>query len=373
MKKIGTLFLALFLLTTVSDLCALGRKDARTASTPMAQSRIITDLTGNEVELPANIERVLITSIWPLPAVYCYYMNSTEKLIGIPGVALSVAEGSIFFRLYPDIVKLETGFINGTTINIEEVVKLRPDVVFYTGERQDEYALLKNAGISAIGFTTAMKAGGDVAANVEDWFRQLEAIFGPSPRVEKLLAYNKRVYAGLEQKLSGIPPARKPKALIVFTHTASALQIAGTGHYSDYWINATGAVNAASVQGLQNVDMEQILAWAPDRIYLTNFSPIVPEDLLNNRMAGYDWSQVPAVRNGQVYKFPLGTYRSYAPSVESSVVLQWMSALNQPALFPGVNSDAETAAFYQEIYGYTMSASDLDAMLRPGAMRTQGH
>jgi iron complex transport system substrate-binding protein len=373
MKKSGILFLVLLLWTSVSGLYARGGQDTQTRALPTTEARIIRDLTGNEVELPVKIERVLITSIWPLPAVYCYYMNSTEKLIGIPGVALSVAEGSIFSKLYPDIVKLETGFINGTTINIEEVIKLRPDVVFYTGERQDEYDMLKNAGIPAVGFTTAMKAGGDVAVNIEDWLRQLEAIFGPSSRVEKLLSYNKQVYSDLEEKLSRISPGDKPKSLIVFTHTPSALQIAGVGHYSDYWINATGAVNAANVQGLKNVDMEQILAWAPDRIYLTNFSPILPEDLLNNRMAGYDWSQVPAVRNGQVYKFPLGTYRSYAPSMESSVVLKWMSALNHPDIFPEVNIDVETAAFYKEIYGYTMSAEDLEAMLRPGAMRTQGH
>jgi iron complex transport system substrate-binding protein len=371
MKKILLLLTILLAGTTVFDLWARPQPDTRTPAA--AETRIIKDLTGNEVELPVNIERVLITSIWPLPGVYCYYMNSTEKLIGIPGVARSVAEGSIFSKLYPDILKLETGYIDGTTINIEEVIKLRPDVVFYTGERQDEFEMLKNAGIPAIGFTTAMKAGGDVSINVEEWLRQLETIFGKSPRVDKLLAYNKQVHAELEGKLSGLSPANKSKALIVFTHTASALQIAGVEHFSDYWINATGAVNVANNRGLQMVDMEQILAWAPDIIYLTNFSPILPDDLLNNRIAGYDWSQVPAVRNGKVYKFPLGTYRSYAPSVESAVVLKWMAALNQPGLFPGIDIEAETAAFYREIYGYTMTAEDLNAMLWPGPMTTQGH
>ena len=282
-----------------------------------AGPRVIHDLAGNDIELPARIERVLITSIWPLPAVYCYFMGSTEKLIGIPGVARSVAEGSIFSKLYPAILDLETEFISGTTINVEEVLKLRPDVVFYTGEGKAEYELLKNAGIPAVGFTTAMKGGGDVAVNIEEWLRQLETIFGKNDRVEKLLTYNRQVYAELQDKLRGVSENEKPKALIVFTHTASALQAAGNGHYSAYWLASTGARNVADITGIQNIDIERVLSWSPDVIYLTNFSPIVPADLLENRIDGFDWSQVPAVRNGRVYKFPLGTYRSYAPSIST--------------------------------------------------------
>jgi iron complex transport system substrate-binding protein len=335
--------------------------------------RVMRDLAGNDVELPARIERVLITSIWPLPAVYCYFMGSTEKLVGIPGVARSVAEGSIFSKIYPDILNLETGFINGTTINVEEVLKLRPDVVFYTGEGQAEYELLKNAGIPAVGFTTAMKGGGDVAVNIEDWLRQLEAIFGKNARVEKLIDYNRQVYADIQNRLRGLPESNKPKALIVFTHTPSALQAAGNAHYSAYWLAATGTRNAADINGIQNIDIERVLLWSPDIIYLTNFSPVVPADLLENKINGFDWSQVPAVQNGKVYKFPLGTYRSYAPSIEFSVVLKWMAAKNNPALFADMDIDREVAAFYREFYGYTMTQGDLDAMLRPGAMVTQTH
>jgi iron complex transport system substrate-binding protein len=349
----------------------VGMKDKSSAA-PTGM-RIIRDLAGNDVELPVHIDRVLITSIWPLPAVYCYFMNSTEKLIGIPEVARSVAEGSIFSKIYPDILNLETGFINGTTINVEEVLRLKPDVVFYTGEGTAEYDLLKNAGIPAVGFTTAMKGDGNVAVNIEEWLRQLEVIFGKNDRVEKLISYNQKVYEELQQTLRDVPENEKPMALIIFTHTPTALQAAGNGHYSAYWLASTGARNAADMTGIQNIDIERVLSWSPDIIYLTNFSPIVPADLLENRISGFDWSEVPAVRNGKVYKFPLGTYRSYAPSIEFSVVLKWMAAKNNPALFKHIDIDREIAVFYQEFYGYTMTQSDLDTMLRPGAMVTQMH
>lgn len=58
------------------------------------------------------------------------------------------------------------------------------------------------------------------------------------------------------------------------------------------------------------------MAWDPDIIYLTTFSPAMPEDLYNNTIEGFDFSQLSAVKNQQVYKVPLGSYRWYAPSCE---------------------------------------------------------
>ena len=49
--------------------------------------------------------------------------------------------------------------------------------------------------------------------------------------------------------------------------------------------------------------MEQIYEWDPDIIYITNFSPYQPEDLINNTIEGNDWSSVKAVKEGKVYKF----------------------------------------------------------------------
>ncbi len=41
-----------------------------------------------------------------------------------------------------------------------------------------------------------------------------------------------------------------------------------------------------------SVGVEQILAWNPEVIYITNFCETMLEDLYQNRIKGQDWSKV---------------------------------------------------------------------------------
>lgn len=73
----------------------------------------------------------------------------------------------------------------------------------------------------------------------------------------------------------------------------------------------TGGVNVAEdTISFSNVDMEQVLAWNPDIIYISNFAyGEYPEDILQNKIEGQDWKQINAVKSGKVYKIPMGEYR----------------------------------------------------------------
>ena len=45
-----------------------------------------------------------------------------------------------------------------------------------------------------------------------------------------------------------------------------------------------------------NVNMEQIIKIRSEIIYVSNFSDIQPDDLINNKIKGQDWSQIDAVK-----------------------------------------------------------------------------
>ena len=45
-------------------------------------TRTIVDHTGAEVVLPEKIERVVISSILPLPSVYCLFRGSADDIVG---------------------------------------------------------------------------------------------------------------------------------------------------------------------------------------------------------------------------------------------------------------------------------------------------
>ena len=70
-----------------------------------------------------------------------------------------------------------------------------------------------------------------------------------------------------------------------------------------------GALNVAAELEQDNqvtVNMEQVYAWNPDLMFITNFTPAQPEDITGNTVGSFDWSGVDAVMNGRIYKMPLG-------------------------------------------------------------------
>ena len=52
--------------------------------------RTIIDHAGNEVTLPEEINRIVVTDTLPLPSVLSLYLDSAEKLVGISPVSMSV-------------------------------------------------------------------------------------------------------------------------------------------------------------------------------------------------------------------------------------------------------------------------------------------
>ena len=54
-----------------------------------AAVRTVIDHNGDEVVLPAKIERVVIASLMPLPAVYCLFRGGTHNLVGIPTASMA--------------------------------------------------------------------------------------------------------------------------------------------------------------------------------------------------------------------------------------------------------------------------------------------
>jgi iron complex transport system substrate-binding protein len=335
-----------------------------------------TDMDGHTVEITKPIESVFIVDMTPLVAVYAYYNNGAEGLVGVPIDSVNIIKESVFAEVYPDIlnVPLYDSGVEGT--NVEEIAAKNPDVVFYTGGREETYEALTNAGLTAVAFTTAMTQDSNAMKNLADWLAQLDKVFNveSASRSAKLIGYNDEVLSELSALSASIPDEEKPSAIIIFALGDDTLQIAGGGHYSDFWLNNSGARNAAAeLERIKPVNMEQLQKWNPEIIYITNFNKGVPEDLYNNTFAGFDWSEIDAVKNKRVYKIPLGSYRWYAPSNEGALMLQWMYKHNQPVRASELDVEAEILSFFKEFYNIELTNEQMDALLNPSNRNIMQH
>lgn len=337
----------------------------------------ITDMQGNVVTVPANISRVAITSQSPMVPVYTYYMNGTSTLVGANAAGITYAKNGIMGKIY-DFNNLKTDFVSGTTVNVESLTALDPQVVIYTGNRTDEHTLLDNAGLTNVGFNTAMTGGNstDPFETIECWLKLLKDMMGDNGRADKLIDYNNNAKASVAEKVKDISDGDKPKVLIIFSidTTKKLVKVAGNGHYSQYWIEKAGGKNAAAgVPGLKDVDMETIEGYNPDYIFFANSSGVMPTDLINNTIDGMDWSGIKAVQDKFVYVFPSATYFSYAPSLEAGVTLQFIAKILHPTVFSSLDINKVAKDWFKEMFDYTATDEDISKFLYPDALSVKLH
>lgn len=248
------------------------------------------------------------------------------------------------------------------SINIEEIVKLKPDVMIVWSTQESEIGKLEALGVPVV----ALSNGAD--SDIEQMranMRIIGQVLDKEEQAEKLISYNTEVEKYFQSKANQINQSNKPKVLYM---RDSTLKVAASKSFNQKMIELAGGINAANdVSGSwTQVSMEEILKWNPDIIYLSNFDKFTPADLYENKIEGQDWSNVSAVRNKKVYKTPLGIYRWDAPNAETPLFLKWIGQKQQPAVFSDYNLENDLKSFYKEFFHYDLSQEDINLILQKG-------
>ncbi len=351
-KKVISLVLVLGLMLTVPTGCGNNTATENTKQTDKV--RTVTDQIEREVTLPQQIDKVVLVSV-PFAAAYYAVVGSMEKVVGIHPLAMSAAEASMLSVMAPEIKEASTGFTKGDEVNIEELLKLNPDVVFQWSGYEKEMTKLSDAGLTVIG----MQANVGDEHSIEPWFRIIGETMGKEERAAELIDYHRKTLEDIALETAKIPADKKVNALVLTN--AEELQVA------DYcWPNVAGAIDLAEgcTWGKQ-VDMEQIYKWNPDVIYIGNFCDDYPEDILQNKIKGLDWSPIEAVKTGRVYKVPLGEYRWDPPCAEWSLMFKWCAQKQYPEIFNDYDMKEEIRKFYADIFNYSISDEQIEMVLTP--------
>lgn len=324
--------------------------------------RVITDQAGEEVYIPTEIHRVVISSIFPVPSVFCLFRDSGAEVVGMHPQAMAAAKDSLLAELYPEILDADTGFAAGGEINPESILALEPDIVIYSAANPDERAIYENAGLTPVAFSPSY-AGFDCVETYASWNELLGQIFDEPDRAAGLADDARALAEKVKAVTATIPEEDKPSVLILFNYDNGVIKAAGSGSFGQYWIEQGGGINAAAeLKGHADVTMEQIYEWDPDVILLSNFVNLTPEEFMND--TAFDWSPVKAVKDGKVYKYPLGVYRWYPASSDSALSLEWTAKTLQPDVFADFDLDADVKEYYKNNYGIELTDEQLAAIYK---------
>lgn len=330
-----------------------------------ADTKTIIDHAGAEVEVPTEIDRIVVGNTLPLASILTVYLGGAEKIVGMHPASMGAAQSGLLSEIYPEILEAETDFISGSEVNIEELLKLDPDIVIGVGAEQAQ--TLRNAGIPAVTLSVS-NWGYDVIETYDQWIALFDDIFGESKLSREVSAYSKEVYEEIQERVSTVAREDRKRVMFLFGYDEESMTTSGKVFFGQSWCDYAGVINVAEEitdVGSVSINMEQVYEWNPDIIVITNFTAAQPEDLYNNAVGSDDWSTVSAVKNGQVYKMPLGLYRTYTPGADTPVTLQWFAKTMYPELFEDVDIEEVTKAYFREYYDVELTDEQVTAMYNP--------
>ena len=99
-----------------------------------------------------------------------------EKLVGISPVSMSAAKAGLLGELYPEILDADTSFFENNELNIESLLSLEPDLVFYNAQNKELGESLASAGLTAVAVSVT-KWDYNAADTFDAWMDLLADIF----------------------------------------------------------------------------------------------------------------------------------------------------------------------------------------------------
>ncbi len=363
MKLIRMIAMALCAVIVLSALSGCGGA----AALDPDGTHTVTDHAGNAVEVPNTIDRIVVLDIYPIPAALSVFFGSASKIVGMAQPSMTAAQNSLLGQLYPDILNAETGFIDGSEVNIEELMKLDPDVVFYSAGQTAQAELLASAGIPALGISVN-KWDYNCIETLKHWVELFEQVFPGTEKTKQVEEYSNKMYELVQERVSGLSDAERAKVFFLFGYSDANITTSGAHFFGQWWCDAIGAVNVANELEKDNanpVNMEQIYQWNPEQILITNFNAAKPDDLYNNSIGTWDWSGVKAVQDKKVYKLPLGIYRAYTPGIDTPITLLWMAQTIYPELFSDIDIISEAQKYYKDVFGIELTPEQASSIFAP--------
>jgi iron complex transport system substrate-binding protein len=336
--------------------CSSTTTPAASATPPVATSKTVTDMAGEKVTIPLPIER--FASPGPADITYFSVLGVADKLVAtdarIPTPAFSVT----FAKIAPTTLHIAYPF-SGSDVNIEELLKARPQFVFLPKGDQ-RIAAVKAAGLPVI--QTASNTTVDQISNRVTFYGD---VFGGNAvnTAKSATDYWAAQRAAIASKITSIPQANKPKVIIMQWHSGDQYIVFGRNVWQDDAITLAGGVNeaAADIDGQKSdVTMEQILKWNPDIIILSDVNQTTAAPVL----ARVGWSQLTATKNKHVYINPTGIYGFTSQVVEAFLEVQWLARTLNPTLFTDLDMHAQVKHVFVDFYHYNVPDSEIDDILQ---------
>ncbi len=313
-----------------------------------AAPRIVEDMDGERVVLPARVERVATLGAVPVLNGLVFAVGEGGRIInGLPEFARKPRWGyQMVFA--PHTARLPALQNADRTANLEALLEAAPDAVL-TMDRAS-VASLRHVGLPVLYLTWRQPE--EVKAAV----RLLGRIFDKPQAAERYAERFDRVLADVSVRLHDV--RLRPRVLYFSSKTLTQPHLV-----AEWWIRAAGGESVTDdgrVLESRSFTLEQLLAWNPDILIV----------------AGHDdaeairreprFAQLAAVRAGRILVAPCGAHTWGNRTAEQPLTVLWAAKHFHPAAFRDIDLVAETQSFYRDIFTTELSVAQVREILDGG-------
>lgn len=353
------LTVALLALVLILGMLSMGCNKTTAKSPNKVDTITVRDCIGREVAVPAKVER-----IGCLYAFSGHVVTMLGKGANIVAVVNGLKRDVLLTEMNPKIKQALVPFASGV-INLEELIKADPDVVFVSGQtaRSDgEVAKLKQSHIPYLVVDYR---------NIKEQQYAIEMIgkaVGAEDKAKRYNRYYQQCVDLVQQRVAGIPMTDRVR---VYHSVNEATRTDTKDTLPADWLQVAGAINVSVNENLKLLEgdkhfasLEQIILWDP-AVILVNEAGVA--DYI---MKSQQWSAIRAVKNHKVYQMPNGISRWGHPgSLETPLAILWTAKILYPDRFSDLDMVAETKKFYQTYFNYPITDQVASQVLAGKGMR----
>ena len=316
-----------------------------TAPTTVAPApRIVTDITGRAVTIPAVVNKVA--------AIYNPVYDSLFMLGASSKICVIGAAQNKWAQVLNPLVAQIPVVSSMQNPNIEDLIARNADVVF-PYPTADSITAMINAGLvvvstgaSQAGPMTADECTNAIKANVQLFAKVMGAAY--QAKADDYCKYVDDIVTRVTAVSSKIPANQRLS--VYYVRGPAALTAHGAYTNTRWWVELAGGnfVTKEVLGVIINVTMEQVINWNPDVIFMgrSNTTALIMNDP--------KWSGIKAVRNWKTYVNPQGEFY-WDSGVEGPLLMLFAAKMLYPDRFADIDMAKELKSFYSRFFGYTLT------------------
>lgn len=356
MKRLGAGALSLVLMLTLLARCREPLQERK------AETWSFTDSCGRTVALPREVNKIVPSG--PLAQIVLYTL-CPDRLQSL-STPLTRTQKKYIDETYWDLPVTGQFYGGGSTVNYENIAAAAPDIIIDIGEAKEGIAedmdeLQEKCGVPAI----FIEAG---ISTMADAYETLGQVTGAAEQAAACVDYIRETLDDSERFSALIPEGARKRVL--YAQGEFGTEVLGEGSIHAEVLEYAAADNIAKLSVLPSkggnvVSMEQIFLWDPEVLILSpeaNYDEIFEDPL---------WSEVRAVRTGEVYEVPNGPYNwmDRPPSVQRILTVKWLGNLLYPEVF-NYDMAAEAQKFYHLFFHYELSEDEARELMQSSTYKS---